>query len=40
VGDAFAKPLLDALRADPARYDVRAMRTITSSGMMWSPEVK
>ena len=25
---------------DPARYDVRAMRTITSSGMMWSPEVK
>lgn len=40
VGDAFAKPLLDALRAQPSRYDVRAMRTITSSGMMWSPEVK
>lgn len=40
VGDAFAKPMLDALRADPARYDVSAMRTITSSGMMWSPEVK
>jgi fatty-acyl-CoA synthase len=40
VGDAFAKPLLDALRAEPGRYDVRAMRTITSSGMMWSPDVK
>ncbi len=40
VGDAFARPMLDALRANPARYDVRAMRTITSSGMMWSPEVK
>jgi fatty-acyl-CoA synthase len=40
VGDAFAKPLLDALRAEPHRYNVRGMRTITSSGMMWSPEVK
>jgi fatty-acyl-CoA synthase len=40
VGDAFAKPLLDALRADPARFDVTSMRTVTSSGMMWSPEVK
>ncbi len=40
VGDAFAKPLLDALRAEPSRYDVRAMKSITSSGMMWSPEVK
>ena len=40
VGDAFAKPMLDALRAEASRYDVRAMRTITSSGMMWSPEVK
>ncbi|MFT3726053.1 MAG: AMP-binding protein [Hyphomonadaceae bacterium] len=40
VGDAFAKPLLDALRADPKRYDVTGMKVITSSGMMWSPEVK
>ena len=40
VGDAFAKPLLDALRAEPARYDVRCMKSMTSSGMMWSPEVK
>lgn len=40
VGDAFARPLLDALRADPARFNVTPMRTVTSSGMMWSPEVK
>ena len=40
VGDAFARPLLDALRADPARYDVACLKTMTSSGMMWSPEVK
>jgi fatty-acyl-CoA synthase len=40
VGDAFAKPILDALRADSKRYDVSATKVITSSGMMWSPEVK
>jgi fatty-acyl-CoA synthase len=40
VGDAFAKPLLDALRAEPSRYDVSSIRVVTSSGMMWSPEVK
>jgi len=40
VGDAFARPLLDALRAEPERYDVTCLKTMTSSGMMWSPEVK
>ncbi len=40
VGDAFAKPLLDALRAEPKRYDATSLKVITSSGMMWSPEVK
>jgi fatty-acyl-CoA synthase len=40
VGDAFAKPLVDALRAEPERYDVACLKTMTSSGMMWSPEVK
>ena len=40
VGDAFAKPILDALRAEPDRYDVTATKVVTSSGMMWSPEVK
>lgn len=40
VGDAFARPLLDALRADPSRYRVEQMQFVLSSGMMWSPEVK
>lgn len=40
VGDAFGRPLVNALRKDPERYDLSAMRTVTSSGMMWSPEVK
>ncbi|HEX4183560.1 MAG TPA: AMP-binding protein [Caulobacteraceae bacterium] len=40
VGDAFARPLLDALRAEPGRYDATCIKTVTSSGMMWSPEVK
>jgi fatty-acyl-CoA synthase len=40
VGDAFARPLLDALRAEPERYDVTCLKTMTSSGMMWRPEVK
>ena len=31
---------LDALRADPARFDVTCLRVMVSSGMMWSPEVK
>src|SRR6185312_4723649 len=34
VGDAFARPLLDALRADPARYDVTCLQVMVSSGMM------
>jgi 3-oxocholest-4-en-26-oate---CoA ligase len=40
VGDAFARPMLDALRAEPERYDVTCLRAVVSSGMMWSPEVK
>ncbi|MBI1341058.1 AMP-binding protein [bacterium] len=40
VGDAFGKPLLEALRAEPGRYDVTSVEVVTSSGMMWSPEVK
>jgi 3-oxocholest-4-en-26-oate---CoA ligase len=40
VGDAFARPMLDALRAEPGRYDVTCLRAGVSSGMMWSPEVK
>ena len=40
VGDVFARPLLDALRANPGRWDVSCLRVITSSGVIFSPDVK
>ena len=40
VGDAFARPLLDALEAEPDRWSLSSLRAITSSGVTWSPEVK
>jgi acyl-CoA synthetase (AMP-forming)/AMP-acid ligase II len=40
VGDVFARPLLDALRAHPRRWDLSSLRAITSSGVLFSPEVK
>ncbi len=40
VGDAFARPLLDALDAERARWSLASLRAITSSGVTWSPEVK
>jgi fatty-acyl-CoA synthase len=40
VGDAFARPLLAALDAEPARWDLSSLRAITSSGVTWSPETK
>jgi 3-oxocholest-4-en-26-oate---CoA ligase len=40
VGDAFAKPMLAALDADPGKYDLTSVRLISSSGVMWSHEVK
>ena len=40
VGDAFAKPLLAALDAEPDRWDVSSLRIMTSSGVMWSAPVK
>jgi acyl-CoA synthetase (AMP-forming)/AMP-acid ligase II len=40
VGDAFAKPMLAALDADPGRFDLSACRLIVSSGVLWSPRVK
>lgn len=40
VGDAFATPLVQALAAEPHRWDVTGITNIVSSGMMWSPEVK
>lgn len=40
VGDAFAKPMLRALDADPGRWDISSVTAITSSGVMWSEETK
>jgi acyl-CoA synthetase (AMP-forming)/AMP-acid ligase II len=40
VGDVFARPLLDALDAEPHRWDLSSLRAITSSGVMFTPAVK
>jgi acyl-CoA synthetase (AMP-forming)/AMP-acid ligase II len=40
VGDAFAKPILAALDADPDRWDLSSLVGIISSGVMWSEETK
>jgi acyl-CoA synthetase (AMP-forming)/AMP-acid ligase II len=40
VGDAFARPLLSALQAEPGRWDLSSLRAVTSSGVTWSPETK
>lgn len=43
VGDAFARPLLDALNAakeNGTPYDLSSVELMQSSGVMWSKEVK
>ena len=40
VGDAFCRPMVDVLDASPGRYDLSKLRVVSSSGMMWSQEVK
>jgi fatty-acyl-CoA synthase len=40
VGDPFARPLAEALESRPGHYDLSALRSIGSSGAMWSAEVK
>ena len=40
VGDAFCRPMVDILDASPGRYDLARLRVVSSSGMMWSQEVK
>jgi len=40
VGDAFAKPVLDELNAHPGRWALPSLRTIISSGVIFSAEVK
>ncbi len=40
VGDAFAKPMLKALEDNPGRFNLSSIQTISSSGVMWSMDVK
>jgi 3-oxocholest-4-en-26-oate---CoA ligase len=40
VGDAFARPILAALDAEPERWDLSSLFMMTSSGVMWSQETK
>lgn len=40
VGDAFARPMLAALAANPGRWKLSSLRVVMSSGVMWSREVK
>jgi fatty-acyl-CoA synthase len=40
VGDAFAKPILRALEAEPRRWDLTRLRLMISSGVMWSADTK
>jgi acyl-CoA synthetase (AMP-forming)/AMP-acid ligase II len=40
VGDAFARPLVEAMDQSPGKYDVSSVVAVTSSGVMWTREVK
>ena len=40
VGDAFAKPLLRALDAEPDRWDISSLRVMVSSGVIWASGTK
>jgi acyl-CoA synthetase (AMP-forming)/AMP-acid ligase II len=40
VGDPFAKPILQALEAEPGRWDLSSLRVMFSSGVMWSEDTK
>ncbi|MBT5202066.1 MAG: acyl-CoA synthetase [Gammaproteobacteria bacterium] len=40
VGDAFARPMLEALDEQPEQYDISSVKIISSSGVMWTREIK
>ncbi|SOZ29612.1 AMP-dependent synthetase and ligase [Cupriavidus taiwanensis] len=40
VGDVFARPMVEALRAHPGRWNLSCLKVISSAGLMWSKEVK
>ena len=35
VGDAFCRPMVDALDAQPQRWNISGLKAVSSSGMMW-----
>ena len=40
VGDAFARPMMEVLDENPNRYNISSVKTINSSGVMWTKDVK
>lgn len=40
VGDVFARPMVQSLERAPDRWDLSTLRVISSSGLMWSREMK
>lgn len=40
VGDAFCRPMVDALDAQPQRWRIRSLKAVSSSGMTWSSATK
>ena len=40
VGDAFARPVLEALDREPGRWTLPSLRTIVSSGVVFSADLK
>ena len=40
VGDAFCRPLVEALEREPGRWDLSSLKVVSSSGMIWSAGVK
>jgi fatty-acyl-CoA synthase len=40
VGDAFARPLVEALDGAKVQRDISSLRFISSSGVMWTREIK
>lgn len=40
VGDAFARPMAEALDDNPGQFDISSLKVISSSGVMWTKAVK
>lgn len=40
VGDAFARPMVEELNANPGKYNFSSVKVMNSAGVMWTREVK